>query len=243
MSRLVAKSCSASRTYNGRELRRSNATKLGVTANHPLYSETRHARIPAGDLQPDEVVRTLNGHSTLTAGTQRPTRETVFDLEAHQRHSYHVSGPEAWAYWEFRNDCGRMPGTDFRGIQCEVHSSFESGICCCSSDITSVLRQRKPHYESNRYEFQSQQRWNIATPVAARNLTRRVALLASAVFTSGYSPSCCHPLVIGSEFYPQQVASRRTCARIHKSRLANKKCIGSAVVRYFQPTTSLAAAG
>ena len=54
---------------------------LGVTANHPLYSETRHAWIPAGDLRLDEVVRTLNGHSTLTARTQRPTRETVFKLE------------------------------------------------------------------------------------------------------------------------------------------------------------------
>ena len=65
---------------------------LGVTANHPLYSETRHAWIPAGDLQLDEVVRTLNGNSTLTARTQRPTRETVFNLEVHRSHAYHVSG-------------------------------------------------------------------------------------------------------------------------------------------------------
>ncbi|MCX7401046.1 MAG: hypothetical protein NT138_25470 [Planctomycetales bacterium] len=64
---------------------------LGVTANHPLYSESRHAWIPAGDLQLDEVVRTLNGHSTLTARTQRPTRETVFNLEVHRSHAYHVS--------------------------------------------------------------------------------------------------------------------------------------------------------
>ena len=65
---------------------------LGVTANHPLYSETRHAWIPAGDLQLDEVVRTLNGHSTLKARTERPTRETVFNLEVHRSHAYHVSG-------------------------------------------------------------------------------------------------------------------------------------------------------
>ena len=64
---------------------------LGVSANHPLYSETRHAWIPAGDLQLDEVVRTLNGHSTLTARTQRPTRATVFNLEVHRSHAYHVS--------------------------------------------------------------------------------------------------------------------------------------------------------
>jgi hypothetical protein len=80
---------------------------LGVTANHPLYSETRHAWIPAGDLQLDEVARTLNGHSTLTAKTQCPTRETVFNLEVHRSHAYQLSGLEAWAYGEFRKDCGR----------------------------------------------------------------------------------------------------------------------------------------
>jgi hypothetical protein len=66
-------------TFDGR-----TEDTLGVTANHPLYSETRHAWIPAGDLQLDEVVRTLNGHSTLTARSQRPTRETVFNLEVHR---------------------------------------------------------------------------------------------------------------------------------------------------------------
>ena len=74
-------------TFDGR---RTEGT-LGVTANHPLYSETRRVWIPAGDLQLDEVVRTLNGHSTLTARTQRPTRETVFNLEVHRSHAYHVS--------------------------------------------------------------------------------------------------------------------------------------------------------
>lgn len=74
-------------TFDGR-----TEETLGVTTNHPLYSETRHAWIPAGDLQLDEVVRTLNGHSTLTARTQRPTRETVFNIEVHRSHAYHVSG-------------------------------------------------------------------------------------------------------------------------------------------------------
>jgi hypothetical protein len=98
MSRLVAKSCSASsasRTYNSLASRLSNATKLGVNANHPLYCETRHVWIPAGDLQLDKVTRTLNDHSTMTARTQRPTRETVFNLEVHRSHLYQLSGLEA----------------------------------------------------------------------------------------------------------------------------------------------------
>ncbi len=82
---------------------------LGVTANHPLYSETRHAWIPAGDLQLDEVVRTLNGHSTLTARTQRPTRETVFNLEVHRSHAYHVSGLGVLAHNNNILECFRRP--------------------------------------------------------------------------------------------------------------------------------------
>ncbi|RLS32414.1 MAG: hypothetical protein DWH78_12840 [Planctomycetota bacterium] len=91
---------------------------LGVTANHPLYSETRHAWIPAGDLQFDEVVRTLNGHSTLTARTQRPTRETVFNLEVHRSHAYHVSGLGVLAHNSSILDCTKTNihrgGSDFK---------------------------------------------------------------------------------------------------------------------------------
>ena len=91
---------------------------LGVTANHPLYSETRHAWISAGDLQLDEVVRTLNGHSTLTARTQHPTRETVFNLEVHRSHAYHVSGLGVLAHNSSILDCTKTNihrgGSDFK---------------------------------------------------------------------------------------------------------------------------------
>jgi len=70
-----------------------NSTEtLGVTANHPLYSQARHAWVPAGELQLHEVVQTLNGEATLTARSQRPNRETVFNMEVHRTHAYHVSG-------------------------------------------------------------------------------------------------------------------------------------------------------
>ncbi|MEJ7589996.1 MAG: hypothetical protein WKF77_00455 [Planctomycetaceae bacterium] len=74
-------------TFDGR-----SDEALGVTANHPIYSQTRQAWVPAGDLQLDEIVQTLTGTATLTARSQRASRETVFNLEVHRTHAYHVSG-------------------------------------------------------------------------------------------------------------------------------------------------------
>jgi filamentous hemagglutinin len=66
---------------------------LGVTANHPIFSFDRNDWIPAGELRLSERVKTLkvNGSATLTAKSQHPTRETVYNLEVHRSHAYHVA--------------------------------------------------------------------------------------------------------------------------------------------------------
>ena len=59
-----------------------------------------------------------NGHSTLTARTQRPTRETVFNLEVHRSHAYHVSGLGVLAHHSSLLYCTktniRRGGSDFK---------------------------------------------------------------------------------------------------------------------------------
>lgn len=71
----------------------NNDTKkpLGVTANHPIYSLDRNDWVPAGELRIDEKVRTIDGTATLTSRSERPGRETVYNLEVHRSHAYHVS--------------------------------------------------------------------------------------------------------------------------------------------------------
>jgi guanyl-specific ribonuclease Sa len=66
---------------------------LGVTANHPLFSVDRNDWVPAGELRINERVKALKGGgtSTLTAKSERPTRETVYNLEVHRSHAYHVA--------------------------------------------------------------------------------------------------------------------------------------------------------
>lgn len=67
------------------------AKPLGVTANHPIYSFDRDDWVPAGELKINEQVRTLDGTATLTSKSKRPGRETVYNLEVHRSHAYHVS--------------------------------------------------------------------------------------------------------------------------------------------------------
>lgn len=64
---------------------------LGVTANHPIMSADRNDWVPAGELQINEQVKTTDGTVMLTSKSKHPTRETVYNLEVHRSHAYHVS--------------------------------------------------------------------------------------------------------------------------------------------------------
>jgi hypothetical protein len=47
--------------------------------------------VAAGELRIDEQVRTIDGTARLTSKSRRPRRETVYNLEVHRSHAYHVS--------------------------------------------------------------------------------------------------------------------------------------------------------
>lgn len=64
---------------------------LGVTANHPIFSDDRNDWVAAGELRINEKVQTLDGTASLTSKSQRPGRHTVYNLEVHRHHTYYVS--------------------------------------------------------------------------------------------------------------------------------------------------------
>ncbi len=64
---------------------------LGVTANHPIYSQDRDDWVPAGDLEIGEKVVAKDGFATLTDRSELPGRHTVYNLEVHRVHTFHVS--------------------------------------------------------------------------------------------------------------------------------------------------------
>lgn len=63
---------------------------LGVTANHPIWSETHQKYLAAGEFKIGEEVKTLNGTSKLLKVAQRPGLHTVYNLEIHKDHIFRV---------------------------------------------------------------------------------------------------------------------------------------------------------
>jgi hypothetical protein len=63
---------------------------IGVTANHPFWSEDRQAFVPAGELQSGERLRAESGVSRVASLTRCPD-EAVCNLEVNGQHVYQVS--------------------------------------------------------------------------------------------------------------------------------------------------------
>lgn len=64
---------------------------LGVTPNHPIWSQTQGNWVSAGNLSIGEYVKTKDGIAQLAMRSQRPGRHKVYNLEVHKDHNYYVS--------------------------------------------------------------------------------------------------------------------------------------------------------
>ena len=80
---------------------------LGVTPNHPLWSQTRNGWVEAGQLKVGEYVKTKDGIEQLTIRSQRPGRHKVYNLEVHKDHTYYVSNLGILAH----NSCAKNIST------------------------------------------------------------------------------------------------------------------------------------
>lgn len=82
------------------------AEPIGCTANHPFWSETRQAFVPAGELLQGETLRTASGELRPVASlVPRPTPQPVYNLEVDAHHVYHVSDAGVLVH----NACPGMP--------------------------------------------------------------------------------------------------------------------------------------
>lgn len=66
---------------------------IGVTDNHPFWSEDRQDFVPVGQLRRGERVRTRTGTAEVMALAERPVKpgELVYNLEVHGEHVYQVT--------------------------------------------------------------------------------------------------------------------------------------------------------
>ncbi|MFN8320973.1 MAG: Hint domain-containing protein [Saprospiraceae bacterium] len=68
----------------------TNATSLGVTASHPIYSTTYHDWRLAGELEVGERVLTYKSEATVSSTVKRAGSETVYNLEVKDLHNFLV---------------------------------------------------------------------------------------------------------------------------------------------------------
>ena len=73
------------------DLRTANGEEIGVTPDHRFWSADRREFVQAGDLHPGETLNLLDGTTTVTSITQRPSGEPVYTLEVHVEHVFHVA--------------------------------------------------------------------------------------------------------------------------------------------------------
>ena len=82
---------------------------IGVTGNHPIWSEDKHEFIPVSDLAPGEHLVTATGDATRVVSVlPRPGPEPVYNLEVDVEHVYYVSSAGVLAH----NTCPDGAGGD-----------------------------------------------------------------------------------------------------------------------------------
>jgi hypothetical protein len=81
---------------------------VGVTANHPLFSEEKGDFTAVKDLKAGERLRTRWGTAEVEEIGRKPGRWVVFNLEIEEVHQYYVSGKEVLAH----NVCPEADGGD-----------------------------------------------------------------------------------------------------------------------------------
>jgi len=83
--------------------------QIGVTDNHPYWSEDRKDYIPAGELRIGETVRTVHGLRRIGKILPRPRDEPVYNIEVHREHVYLVGSTGTLVH----NSCPELPEGSF----------------------------------------------------------------------------------------------------------------------------------
>ena len=73
------------------DLETENGESIGVTGNHPIWSEERQEFVPARELKPGEQLRHLNGETRFLRLAKRKGGYVVHNLEVLGTHVYHVA--------------------------------------------------------------------------------------------------------------------------------------------------------
>ncbi|MCY3014386.1 MAG: Hint domain-containing protein, partial [Planctomycetota bacterium] len=87
----------------------ANGTEIRATDVHPVWSIDREDWVPAGKLEPGELVDTLSGPVAVASVERLDRHPAVYNLEVHGEHVYRVSRRPKPAI-DRRAISGHLPG-------------------------------------------------------------------------------------------------------------------------------------
>ncbi len=119
-----------------------DAETIGVTDNHPFWSETHQAFVPVGQLSVGDELLTLHGQKKrLTALLPRPSPpERVYNLEVHGEHTYYVGHQQLLVHNNYPQILTNADilDTDFVNSNRRLFESTESGTGVAFSGAYNV---------------------------------------------------------------------------------------------------------
>jgi hypothetical protein len=121
---------------------------IGVTANHPFWSEDRQAFVPAGELQPGERLRAESGVSRVASLTRCPD-EAVCNLEVNGQHVYQVSSLGVLVHNSYGSAKEEMP-EDFQSKATKLWSAIFSSEGAARAFARTKLGNNPIEYASNK---------------------------------------------------------------------------------------------
>jgi|GEM_PF-1674550 len=105
----------------------AQAEPILCTGNHPFWSEDRHEFVRADSLQPKETLRTTTGTTNVTSLSHIPGSTTVYNLEVHGTHVYHVGTSGVLVHNGDPADCIEWAARNAKRIGGETFSLIPNG--------------------------------------------------------------------------------------------------------------------
>jgi hypothetical protein len=146
--------------------------QVGVTDNHPVWSETRSRFVRAGELKQGEIVRTLKGRYSrvLAVAAESARGQAVYNLEVDGEHVYHVAESGVLVH----NTCivpdPRRHANDIHRDHIVAETFGGTNAPSNIRDISAPLNLRKGGMEGSLRKYEEYLKANGMSPVEARSV-------------------------------------------------------------------------
>ena len=112
-----------------------NGTEIRATNVHPVWSVDREEWVPAGDLEPGELLDTLAGPVAVLSVERLESALDVYNIEVHGEHVFRVTADGVLVH----NACSSTSGNNLAArIGQQMHTSYKAG----QADFITTFKEK-----------------------------------------------------------------------------------------------------